>query len=129
MVRYHECPDKFYSCSLLQDFKENHVKVVDLKPVDLVGASVKLLLKDDDTGEEIWWDAEVVDIDLSSKNQENPIFFVLYHNDEKEYESEICGSIENEFFKITLMEDYLNNWLQIKSVDLTNDGISFDFEV
>ena len=129
MVRYHECPDKFYSCSLLQDFKENHVKVVDLKPVDLVGASVKLLLKDDDTGEEIWWDAEVVDIDLSSKNQENPVFFVLYHTDAKEYESQICASIENEFFKITLMEDYLNNWVQIKSVDLTNDNISFDFEV
>ena len=23
LMRYHECPDKFYSCSLLQDFKEN----------------------------------------------------------------------------------------------------------
>ena len=129
LVRYHVCPDKFYSRSLLQDFKEHHVKVVDLKPADLVGASVKHLLKDDDTGEEIWWDAEVVDIDLSSKNQENPVFFILYHTDEKEYESQICASIENEFFEITLMEDYLNNWLQIKSVDLTNDDISFDFEV
>ena len=37
LVRYHECPDKFYSRTLLQDFKENHVKVVDLKPDDLVG--------------------------------------------------------------------------------------------
>ena len=129
LVRYHECPDKSYSRSSLQDFKENHVKVVDLKPTDLVGTSVKHLLKDDDTGEEVWWDAEVVDIDLSSKNQENPVFFVLYHTDEKEYESEICASIKNEFFEITLMEDYLNNWLQIKSVDLTNDDISFDFEV
>ena len=129
LVRYHECPDKSYSRSSLQDFKENHVKVVDLKPTDLVGTSVKHLLKDDDTGEEVWWDAEVVDIDLSSKNQENPVFFVLYHTDEKEYQSEICASIENEFFEITLMEDCLSNWLQIKSVDLTNDDISFDFEV
>ena len=32
-----------------------------------------------------------------------------------------CASIENEFFEITLMEDYWNNWLQIKSIDLTND--------
>ena len=128
MVRYHKCLDQFYSCSLLQNFKENHIKVVDLKPADLVGASVKHLLKDDDTGEEIWWDTEVVDIDLSSKNLENP-FFSLYHTDEKEYEIEICASIENEFFEITLIEDYLNNWLQIKSVDLTNDDISFDFEV
>ena len=95
----------------------------------LLGASVKHLLKDDDTGEEVWWDAEVVDIDLSSKNQENPIFFALYHTDEKEYETEIFASIESEFFEIALMEDYLNNWLQIKSVGLTNDDISFDFEV
>ena len=71
----------------------------------------------------------MVDIDLSSKNQENAVFFVLYHTDEKEYESEICASIENEFFKITLIEDYLNNWLQFKSLDLTNDDISFNFEV
>ena len=56
---------------MLQDFKENHVKVVDLKPADLVGASVKHLLNDDHTGEETWWDAEVVNIDLSSKNQKN----------------------------------------------------------
>ena len=102
---------KFYSCSLLQDFKENHVKVADLKPADLVGASVKHLLNDDDTGEEIPWDAEVVDFDLSSKNQENPISFVLYHTHEKEYETEICAIIESNFFEITLMEDYLNNWL------------------
>ena len=56
---------------MLQDFKENHVKVVNLKPADLVGASVKHLLNDDRTGEETWWDAEVVNIDLSSKNQKN----------------------------------------------------------
>ena len=55
---------------MLQDFKENHVKV-NLKPADLVGASVKHLLNDDHTGEETWWDAEVVNIDLSSKNQKN----------------------------------------------------------
>ena len=129
-MRYHECPDKFYSCSLLQDFKENHIKVVDLKPADLIGASVEHLLKDDDTGEEMWLDAEMVNIDLSSEGQENPIFFALYHTNEKEYETQICASIENEFFEITLTEDYLNNWLQIKSVDLTINDISFfDFEV
>ena len=129
MVRYHECPDKFYTRSLLQDFKHNHVKIVDLKPADLVEASVRHLLKDDDTGEEMWWDAEIVDIDLSLKNQKNPVFLIFYHTDENEYKTEICGNTENEFFEITLMEDYLNNWLQIKSVDLTNDDITFDFEV
>ena len=68
LVRCHECPDKFYSRSLLQDFKENHVKVVDLKLDDLVGASIKHLLRNDGTGEEAWWDAEGVNIDLSLKS-------------------------------------------------------------
>ena len=71
----------------------------------------------------------MVDFDLSSKNQENPISFVLYHTHEKEYETEICAIIESNFFEITLVEVYLNNWLQIKSVDLTINDISFDFEV
>ena len=72
----------------------------------------------------------MVNIDLSSEGQENPIFFVLYHINEKEYETQICASYENEFFEITLTEDYLNNWLQIKSVALTINDISFfDFEV
>ena len=74
LVRYHECPDKFYSCYLLQHFTENNIKVVDLKPTDLVGVSVKHFLKDDDTAKEVCWETEAVDIDLSSKNQENPIF-------------------------------------------------------
>ena len=71
----------------------------------------------------------MVDFDLSSKNQENPIFFVLYHTDENEQETEICAIIESSFFEITFMEVYLNNWLQIKFVDLTNNDIGFDFEV
>ena len=54
LVRYHECPDQLYSRSLLQNFKENHVKDVDLKPADLVWASLNHLLKDDNTGEEKW---------------------------------------------------------------------------
>lgn len=40
LINYHECPDKFCSCSLVQYFKENHVKVVDLKPADLARGKV-----------------------------------------------------------------------------------------
>ena len=61
------------------------------------------------------WDAEVVDIDVSSKNRENPVFL-----------SFIIPMKKN--MKLKYVE-ILNNWLQIKSVDLTNDDISFDFEV
>ena len=66
---------------------------------------------------------------LKFKEPRKSSLFILYHANEKEYDTEICGNTENEFFEITLMEDYLNNWLQIKSVDLTNDDISFEFEV
>ena len=86
-------------------------------------------MKNDDTGEEVWWDREVVDIDLNSKNQENQIFFLVYCIDEKECETEICANIENELFEITLMEDYLNNCPHTEFVDLTIDNINFDFAV
>ena len=96
---------------MLQDFKENHVKVVNLKPADLVGASVKHLLNDDHTGEETWWDAEVVNIDLSSKNQKNLFLLSFIIPMKKNIKTAICEIIEGNFFEITLMEDYLNNWL------------------
>ena len=36
--------------------------------------------------------------------------------------------MENELFEIILTEDYLDSWLQITSVDLTNDEI-INYEV
>ena len=100
---------------------------MDLAPKDLVGASVRHLLEDDETGKDIWWDAEVVDIDLESE-KEDPVFFIMYHTDETEYDFDELGNVENEFYEITLMDDYSNGWLHIRSADLTNDGVDFEFK-
>ena len=74
LMRYHQLLDKIVPCDLQHDFN-----------LDLVGASVGHLLKDDETGEDIWCGAEVVDIDLESK-KEIPVFFIMYHADESEYD-------------------------------------------
>ena len=127
LMRYHQLRDKIVPCDIKHDFKSDKLKLVDLAPKDLVGASVRHLLKDDETGEDIWWDAEVVDIDLESE-KENPVFFIMYHTDETEYDLDELGNVDNEFYEITLMDDYSNGWLHIFPVDLTNDDVDFEFK-
>ena len=111
LLCYHSCQEKLYNRELKQDFKSNHIRLVSLRPRDLVGASVRHLLADDQSGEEIWWNAEIVDLDLTCKNQKDPIFFVLYHMDDMEYQVDEMGNTEHEYYEVTLMEDYHNNWL------------------
>ena len=127
LIRYHQLPDKIVPCELQHDFKSDKLKLVDLAPEDLVGASVHHLLKDDETRKDIWWDAEVVDIALENK-KEDPVFFIMYHTDETKYDFVELGNVENEFYEITLMDDYSNGWLHIRSVDLSNGGANFEFK-
>ena len=127
LMRYHQLRDKIVPCDIKHDFKSDKLKLVDLAPKDLVRASVRHLLKDDETGEDIWWDAEVVDIDLESK-KENPVIFIMYHTHETEYDLDELGNVENEFYEIRLMDDYSNGWLHICSVGLTSDGVDFEFK-
>ena len=117
-----------YTWGLNQDFKSNRIRLVSLRPRNLVGASVQHLLADDQSGEEKWWNAEIVDLDLPCNNQKGPIFFVLYNMADMEYQVDKIGNIEHEYYEKTLMEDYHNNWLHICSVDLTNEDINFDFK-
>ena len=70
---------------LNQDVKSNHIRLVSLKPMDLVGSNVQHLLVDNQSGKEIWWNAKILDLDLSGENQKDPIFFVLYHMDDMQY--------------------------------------------
>ena len=46
---------------------------------DLIGASIchMQVFEDDKTGENVWWNAEVVDLDHDS-DPENPKSFVMY---------------------------------------------------
>ena len=114
--------------TLNQDFKSNHIRLVNLRPSDLAGASVQHLLGDDQSGEEIWWNAEILDLYLTCNNQKDAMFFVLYHMDDMEYQVDEMGNTEHEYYEVTLMKDYHNNLLHIRSVDLSNEDINFDFK-
>ena len=76
LMPYHQLPDKIVQYDIQHDFKSDKLKLVCLASKDLVGASVRHLLRDDETGKDIWWDAEVADIDLESE-KENPVFFIM----------------------------------------------------
>ena len=127
LMPYHQLPDKIVPYGIQHDFKSDKLKLVYLASKDLVGASVRHLPKDDETGKNIWWDAEVVGIDIQSK-EENPVFFIMYHTDKTEYDLDESGNVENEFYEKTLMDDYTNGCLHIRSVDLTNYSADFEFK-
>ena len=129
LLCYHSCQDKLYTWDLNQDFKSNCIILVSLRSKDLVGVSVRHLLADDQAGEEIWWNAETVDLDLTCQNQKDPISFVLHHMDDMKYQVDEMGNTEHEYYEVTLMEDYHNIWFHIRSVDLTNnEDINFNFK-
>ena len=80
LVRYNDCPDKLYSQPLFEKLKVRNFRVTELKGERrsywceyLPYASIW----HDKTGENIWWNAEVVDLDPDS-DPENPKFFVMY---------------------------------------------------
>ena len=73
LVRYNDCPGELYSQLIFEELKAGNVRVVELKRQDLIGASIHHMFEDDETGENIWWNAEVVDLDPDS-DPENPNF-------------------------------------------------------
>ena len=67
---------------------------------------------DQDSGEDVWWRAQVVDIDIDSENKENPDFFILYEEDDVDNEEK-----DPENFLEPLSQGYLNGWVQLVDVD------------
>ena len=75
-------------------------------PEDLVGATIRHLYTDQDSGEDVWWHAQVVDIDIDSENKENPEFsFYLKKM------MLIMRRKDPENFLEPLIQDYLNRWV------------------
>ena len=62
----------------LQDFKADNVKLVELVLSDFIGTSIRYLFYDNDTEENIWWDAEVVGLGVTSNDRSNPNYFIWY---------------------------------------------------
>ena len=114
LVRSNNCPDEIYSQPLFEEFKAGNVRVVELKGEGLIGGSTHHMFEDVETGENIWWNAEVVDLDPDS-DPENPKFFVMYDENGEAEE----GQLEKqEYYLEPLLGDYLDHCVQIASLDL-----------
>ena len=113
-VCYNDFPDVIYSRQIYKDFRLGYVRLVELKPNDLIGTSIWHMYTDRESNENIWWNAEVVDVDPDTSDTNEPDFFVIY--DESGVTEE--GQQEKqEYYLIPLLGDYLNHWIQVISLD------------
>ena len=72
------------------------------------------MFEGDETGENIWWNAERVDPDLDS-DPENPEVFVMY---DENGEAEEGQQEKQEYYLEPLLGDYLDHYVQIFSLHL-----------
>ena len=120
LVRYHDFSDDTFSQPLCKDFKADRVKLLELVPSDLIGARICHLFYDNDTEENIWWNAEIVDLDVTSEDKSNPNYFIWYED---------CGTMDEEnlegqeYYLEPLLNDYINNCVQVLSLDLDHNEI------
>ena len=83
LIQYFESPEETFIRNIYSDFKNKELLLVEVTIEDFVGAHVEHLFVDDESGMEIWWEAEIVDVDEDSKNKNNPEFFVFTMKMEK----------------------------------------------
>ena len=81
-----------------------------------ISATIKHQYTDDKTNEDIWWDAEVVDVNLESPDMSNPNFYILYKDSSGEI-IDFSQIIDSDYFLEPLINDYLNGWVKFMSVD------------
>ena len=78
LIKYHEREDRLFSRNLFADCKNNKLKNLFVSYKDFISASIKHMYEDSKSKENIWWDAEVVDVDMDSADMDNPDFFIIY---------------------------------------------------
>ena len=105
-----------FIANIYQDYNNDEVSFLPVVYKDFIDGSILHLYADKDTKEEIWWPAEVVDVDTDVEkfDEKNPEFFVLYEDPETSETD--CN--EPEYFLCPLIHDYLNGWVQF--VDYQN---------
>ena len=60
------------------DWENGDLELASLSVDDFIGKKVEHLYMDEETGDETWHEAEVIDIDVDSKRIDNPDFLVEY---------------------------------------------------
>ena len=86
---------------LYSDFKQEKLELLEVTIHDFIDAKISHLYEDDESGKEKWWVAGVADVDITSKNQQSPDFFI-YFDEEGEEVDEIT------YYEEPLLENYLN---------------------
>ena len=76
-VCYNDFPDVIYSKQIYKDYKLGYVRLVELKPKDLIGASIRHMYTDGESTENIWWNAEVGDADPDTSDANEPNFLLF----------------------------------------------------
>ena len=117
-VWYNDFPDVIYSRPIYKDFKLRYVRLVELKPKYLIGASIRHMYTDGESNENIWWNAEVVDVDPDSSDADERDLFVIYDESGEAEE----GQQEKQECSLTpLLGGYLNHWVQVIFLDLDGE--------
>ena len=75
-VCYNDFPDMIYSKQIYKDFKVGYARLVELKPKYLFCASIRHMYTDGESNENIWWNAEVVDVDPDTSDANEPFFMM-----------------------------------------------------
>ena len=111
LIKYHEREDRLFWQNLFADYKNNKLKILSVSYKDFIGASIKHMYEDSNSKENIWWDAEVVDVDMDSADMDNPNFFIIY----KDSSDDII-----DFSKINDSDYFWNRWWMIISMGVLN---------
>ena len=118
LLRYNDFPDETFAQPLCKDFTAGNVRLLELEPADLIVTSIRHLYTDEDSGEDRWWNAEDADLDKDSEDTEDSCLFIMYDENEKAEEGQ---QGKQEYYLESLLGNYLNNWVQIASLDLDGD--------
>ena len=116
LIRYHEKEDRLFSRNVFADYNNNKLKILSVSYKNFIGGSIKHMYEDSKSKENIWWDAEVVDVDMDSADMDNPDFFIIY-KDSSDDIIDFSKIKDSDYFLEPLVNDYLNGCVKFISVD------------
>ena len=105
-----------FTWKLFNDFSNNKLHVASVSPDDFICSTIKHKYNDAVTKEDTWWDTELIDVDIESEDKENPNFFILYKESANDI-FDLANVNDDDYFLEPLINDYLNGWVKIVSVD------------
>ena len=116
LIRYHEKEDRIFSQNLFPNYNNNKLNILSISYKNFIGANIKHMYEDSKSKRNIWWDAEVVDVDMDSADMDNPDFFIIY-KDSSDDIIDFSKISDSDYFLEPLVNDYLNGCVKFISID------------